>query len=244
MSRENFLLFFAPLAAVLIVLACYRLTSSPSKASSQTTMAFYQEDTCSSSCPSFVTKADCANSESPVLGGLDFVQYFTDFKNDDGTYDETLVGVQGSSSYSTVFNGYTFYFKSFQNKALFDASPLSYIPQFGGFCGWGVAGETCPEYPWASDCLGPSGNWNHWTIQDGKLYFFLFSEAKSKFMDDTETYITNGQNRWVDWFGNSSTSYFSTVCYVSTDTDGVVHSGNSIQTPKNRPFDSKGRPSV
>jgi YHS domain-containing protein len=236
MYKENFLVVFAPLAAILIILVCVHLTTSPNKLStSSKTTAFYSDESCSS-CPSFVESADCANSESPVLGGLDFVQYFTDFKNDDGTYDETQVGTIGSSSYTSTYNGYTFYFKSSDNKDLFDASPSSYVPQFGGFCGWGVSGETCPEYPWAADCLGPSGNWNHWTIQEDKLYFFLFSDAKAKFMADTTTYIASGTSRWESWFGDSSDSYFSTTCYVSTDSDGNVNHGNSIPTPNHRAF--------
>jgi len=95
------------------------------------------ESTCVS-CPSTTT---CSSETKPVLGGLDLVQYFTDFKLADGTYDETRVGSSGVSTYTSIFNGFQFQFQSKENKDLFDASPTSYIPQYGGFCGWGIAAE-------------------------------------------------------------------------------------------------------
>lgn len=173
-----------------------------------------QTDTCS--CPEM---GECVVKGNPVLGGVDFVQYFTSFQLSDGSYNESEIGEVGSSSYSTTYNGNTFYFISESNKALFDKSPSSYVPQFGGFCGWGIGGEYCPPYPWDRDCLGPSGNWGHWTIQNEKLYLFFFEEAKSKFMADTSTYISQGTARWNTWFPMPD-SYFNTDCYVTSTASG------------------------
>lgn len=63
-------------------------------------------------CPSYITEANCSVMGDPVLGGVDFVQYFTDFKNTDGTYDETQTGLMGDPNISTDYNGYKFYFLS------------------------------------------------------------------------------------------------------------------------------------
>jgi len=169
------------------------------------------------SCPDYITDLNCGTTTVPVLGGVDFVQYFTDFSSPDGSYDETQTGVVGSSSYQTTYNGYTFYFLSQTNKDIFDSNPTTYMPQYGGFCAWGVAGETCPQYPWDADCLGPNGNWGHWTIQNQRLYFFFKAEAKAKFMDDPSTWISSGNTRWGTWY--PSNDYFSTKCYVSVADD-------------------------
>ena len=44
------------------------------------------------------------------MGGVDMVQFFTDFKLADGTYDEAQVGQQGSDEYSVSLNNYTYNF--------------------------------------------------------------------------------------------------------------------------------------
>jgi YHS domain-containing protein len=113
--------------------------------------------------------------------------------------------------------GYQFYFLSQENKDIFDETPDAYIPQYGGFCSWGISGEYCPPYPWEKDCLGPSGNWGHWTIQNNKLYFFLFELPKTKFLTNVSYYVEQGDLRWSSWFNDDA--YFSTSCYVDHITD-------------------------
>ena len=174
------------------------------------------------SCPDAITKFPCSTSGNSVLGGLDFVQYFTDFKLEDSTYDESQIGSKGDDDIYSMYKGFKYNFLTNDNKALFDANPEQYLPQWGGYCAWGMSGEYCPEYPWDSDCLGPSGNWGHWTIVDEKLYFFLFSDAKSKFTseNDPSDMIVAGNARWESWFGDDVEDYpMSTSCYVSTVTD-------------------------
>lgn len=78
----------------------------------------------------------CYNQAYPVMGGLDMVQFYSTFKNEDGTYDETQVGQRGSVEYSSVHQEYTYYFLNAENKATFVENPSRYIPQYGGFCSW------------------------------------------------------------------------------------------------------------
>jgi len=180
-----------------------------------------KDDSTCASCPSSTTAMKCTDSSSPVLGGVDVVNYFTAFKLADGSYDETQVGVAGTTKYSSTYMGYTFYFVSAENKKLFDGSPAKYAPQYGGFCSWGMSTEFCPKSPWSSDCLGPYGNWAHWTIQNEKLYFFWFGDAKENFKsNDINTLLSTADQRWAGWYGESSTSkastgVFSTNCYSS-----------------------------
>ena len=58
----------------------------------------------------------CYKNNSPVLGGVDMVQFFTVFKLPDGSYNESKVGQQGSNLYSSVYNNYTYNFVSKANK--------------------------------------------------------------------------------------------------------------------------------
>jgi hypothetical protein len=63
------------------------------------------------------------------------------------------------------------------------------------------------------DCLGPSGNWQHGTIFSEKLYFFLYDEAKEKFMSNTEYNIETGDERWLKWFSTTDEK-MNTDCYA------------------------------
>jgi len=180
-------------------------------------------------CPDMITSLNCGDLSIPVLGGVDIMQYWTDFKIDgsEDEYDETQMGQLGNPSYKVVYNNFQFNFISAENQKLFESDPSAYAPQFGGFCAWGVGGEYCQDgYPWAADCLGPSGNWGHWTIYGGKLYFFYKDEAKDKFMTDPALYAASGEQRWTEWFGDQEdasgaySGYYSTKCFVDSTANG------------------------
>ncbi len=47
-----------------------------------------------------------------------------------------------------------------------------------------------------------------------KLYFFLYEEAKEKFMANTEYNIESGDERWLNWF-SSIDEKMNTDCYVA-----------------------------
>ena len=57
----------------------------------------------------------CYDSTTPVLGGVDMVQFFTTFKISDGIYNESEVGQLGSSRYSSTYGNYTYHFVSRKN---------------------------------------------------------------------------------------------------------------------------------
>lgn len=85
-----------------------------------------------------------------ILKGADVVAYFTL-----GRY------VQGNPAIKTVHDGVTFRFSSAEHKALFDAQPAKFVPQYGGFCANGIA----YGIPWGGDA-------DTWRIIEGKLYIF------------------------------------------------------------------------
>ncbi|MFT5821950.1 MAG: hypothetical protein ACI8ZM_003206 [Crocinitomix sp.] len=62
------------------------------------------------------------------------------------------------SEYEKVF----YYFTSAEQKVLFDKNPTKYLPQYGGFCAFGI-------YAGAKFRVDP----NKFLVKDGKYYLFL-----------------------------------------------------------------------
>lgn len=58
----------------------------------------------------------CFNKLSPVMGGVDMVQFFTTYKLPDGTYNESRVGQRGLDQHSSIYNNYEYKFISDANK--------------------------------------------------------------------------------------------------------------------------------
>lgn len=85
-----------------------------------------------------------------MLKGADVVAYFTQ-----GRY------VQGTPQHRSVYEGVNFRFASAEHKALFDANPKKYLPQYGGYCTNGIV----YGIPWGGDA-------DTWRMIDGKLYIF------------------------------------------------------------------------
>lgn len=164
------------------------------------------------SCPTMAHTSYCADTAFPVLGGIDVVGTYQSY-NSSSTYQ--TVGVTGLAQYSETYGGYTFYFANAANKVTFASNPTKYLPQWGGFCSWGIATEFCPSYPWSDTCLGPSGNWYAWTVQQEKMFFFLKKTVLVTFLENTTAYIETGDARWKSWFGDRTV--LSTQCYVVSD---------------------------
>ena len=62
------------------------------------------------------------------IRGYDPVAYFKEGKAE-----------KGLSKYRSSADGVTYLFNSTEDKAAFDANPLKYAPQFGGYCAYGVS---------------------------------------------------------------------------------------------------------
>ena len=62
------------------------------------------------------------------IRGYDPVAYFKEGKAE-----------KGLSKYRSSADGVTYLFNSTEDKAPFDANPLKYAPQFGGYCAYGVS---------------------------------------------------------------------------------------------------------
>ena len=64
-----------------------------------------------------------------AMEGYDVVQYHFITANEPGEIGSS----EFSSSLTTNAGSFEFYFKSADNKALFDAEPLAYAPKYGGY---------------------------------------------------------------------------------------------------------------
>ena len=91
----------------------------------------------------------------------------------------------GKAEHTTRWNGAVWRFVSAENKALFDAAPESYAPQYGGYCAYAVSrGYTAPTDPTA------------WRIVDGKLYLNYNHAVLSRWLEDTPGNIAKGDANW------------------------------------------------
>lgn len=87
-----------------------------------------------------------------AIGGYDVVAYHTIKK-----------AVKGDVHLSTVYKGGTYWFSSKNNKKVFEKNPSQYLPQYDGYCAWGVGAKNT-KFP-----INPET----FKIVDGKLYLFF-----------------------------------------------------------------------
>ena len=84
-----------------------------------------------------------------AIKGYDPVAYFTESR-----------AIKGSTEYSLEWLGATWQFTGPEHRDLFAANPISYAPQYGGYCSGGLA------YGDRTTNIDPEA----WRIIDGKLY--------------------------------------------------------------------------
>lgn len=110
-----------------------------------------------------------------MLKGHDVVAYFTEGRHR-----------LGSAQHKTVHQGVTFRFASAEHKALFDADPVKYIPQYGGYCADGIV----YGIPWGGDA-------DTWRLAGGKLYIFGGKGSKDAFELDVPGNTALADRYWA-----------------------------------------------
>ncbi|MTI09409.1 YHS domain-containing (seleno)protein [Curvivirga aplysinae] len=110
-----------------------------------------------------------------AVGGYDTVSYFTNGEP-----------VKGSKDHKVTWNGATWLFSSAENKALFEADPEKYAPQYGGYCAWAVA-EVNEGY---------EGDPKIWKIVDGKLYLNNNDSVQERWNKDIPGFIETANKNW------------------------------------------------
>jgi YHS domain-containing protein len=92
-----------------------------------------------------------------AIEGYDTVAYFTD-----------SIAIKGSDKYEHHWLGATWLFASEEHRKLFASSPITYAPQYGGFCADGISDGKGH----AQVNIEPTT----WQIVNGKLYLAASSE--------------------------------------------------------------------
>jgi len=109
-----------------------------------------------------------------AVSGYDPVAFFTDSKP-----------VNGSPFIASEQKGATYFFATDEHKRLFTENPGKYVPQFGGFCAYGVAlGKLFPV------------DISTWQVRDGKLYLNLNHDILKKFNDDFAGNTAKADKNW------------------------------------------------
>lgn len=117
-----------------------------------------------------------AGASGIAVDGFDPVAFFTDKKP-----------TNGDPSISTTYKGAKYFFASKEHKAKFEADPDKYVPQFGGYCAYGVA----------VNALFPV-DLNTWQVRNGKLYLNLNPEILKLFNKDFEGYVVKAEKNWPE----------------------------------------------
>lgn len=79
------------------------------------------------------------------------------------SYIDLSIAQRGLKAYKSTHDGLNYYFTSAEQKAKFDKNPQKYLPEYGGYCAFGVSvGAKFRTDP------------NKFVVSNGKLFLFLY----------------------------------------------------------------------
>jgi YHS domain-containing protein len=110
-----------------------------------------------------------------AVHGYDVVAYFTDGKP-----------TSGRAKHSSVYKGATYRFTSEEHLKAFEQRPERYVPQYGGYCAFGVS-------------VGAKfdGDPHLWRIVDGKLYLNLNEDIQKTWLKDVPGNLEKANRNWT-----------------------------------------------
>lgn len=124
-----------------------------------------------------------------AINGYDAVSYHTENK-----------AVKGSEAHKVTFDNASFYFANKENKELFEKNPMKYMPQYGGYCAFGM-GAKAMKVP---------SNPETFEVVDGKLFLFFNDKYEGKQMNtkmmwdkDREKFHKLADENWKKQMKNS-----------------------------------------
>lgn len=93
----------------------------------------------------------------------------------------------GDAVYTVAHDGVDYYFASAEAQARFKADPEAHLPQFGGFCAYGVyVGKKL------------DGDVRYADIVDGKLYLFVNAAIFAKYLENKDAVIAGAFAKWPE----------------------------------------------
>jgi YHS domain-containing protein len=111
---------------------------------------------------------------TPGLSGYDPVAYHTEGKP-----------VKGSGYHVAEHNGVIYLFANKKNRRMFEADPQKFLPEYGGFCAYGVSlGKKFASDP------------EVWRIENGKLFLNLDNDIQKKWEKDLSGHIQKADVNW------------------------------------------------
>ena len=122
----------------------------------------------------FAQKSEVFKSSDKAIRGYDPVAYFTEGK-----------AVKGNEKLTYHWHDADWYFSSTENLNSFSKNPDKYVPQYGGYCAFGLSeGHKAPTDPDA------------WTIVDGKLYLNYSKDVRTKWRENEKERIEKADKNW------------------------------------------------
>jgi YHS domain-containing protein len=122
----------------------------------------------------FAQKSAVFEKSGKAIRGYDPVAYFTDGKP-----------VEGKDEFVYNWSNANWYFSSQQNLNLFKTNPGKYVPQYGGYCAYGLSrgykASTVPEA---------------WTIDNGKLYLNYSLSVRNDWDKNRQERIQKADSYW------------------------------------------------
>lgn len=116
-----------------------------------------------------------------AIKGHDPVAYFTQGK-----------AQRGIDSLRLEHGGATYLFATPGNRDAFKAEPARYVPQYGGYCAFGVAGGYKAD-------IDPAA----FSIVDGRLYLNYNAAVRRDWSKDTAGFIRKADARWPEVKGST-----------------------------------------
>mgnify|MGYP000350436121 CR=1 FL=1 len=111
-----------------------------------------------------------------AVNGYDVVAYFTEQQP-----------VKGTTEFASQYKNTSWLFSSEQNKLLFEQNQQQYLPQYGGYCAYGMSkGFVVDTDP------------NAFTVLNNKLYLNYSLGVRETWLKDTGLYIERANNNWLE----------------------------------------------
>jgi YHS domain-containing protein len=128
-----------------------------------------------------ISRTANVDGQGVILKGYDAVTYFKQGKP-----------LKGNPEIASTYQGVTYLFASAASKAEFDKDSAKYVPQYGGFCAYGVA----------NGVLANTESPNAFTVYKGKLYLCGNQDALKSFKTDIDENIEKADAYWRQLTGS------------------------------------------
>lgn len=106
------------------------------------------------------------------------------------SYLDMGIAQKGLKEHKTSYDGLTYYFTSDAQRKVFESNPERYLPQYGGYCAFGVSAG-------AKFRVDP----NKFIVRNEKYYLFLYDlevDAQQLWLAGSHNeLITKADNNWI-----------------------------------------------